>query len=63
MLSVEKCRELLNDETLTDEEVLKIRESLYGMAELILDFYFEDNKRKKTPRKVALFVDIDRSIF
>ena len=45
MLSIERCRELIPDnEKLTDAEIIKIRDSLYGMAELALECYFEDIK-------------------
>ena len=39
MLSIEKCNEILNkDEKIhTKEEVLAIRESLYQLAELIMN--------------------------
>jgi hypothetical protein len=48
MLSIQKCRELMgNSEDLTDEEIEKIRASLYEMAELALDCYFEKVKESK----------------
>lgn len=45
MLSVEECRKLLdNEKDLTDEQVTEIRNSLYELAELALDCYFEKKK-------------------
>ena len=44
MLSIERCRELLPDSAqCTDEQILQIRDALYGIAELALDVYFEGN--------------------
>tara|TARA_B100001287_G_C22659698_1_gene519680 strand:+ start:975 stop:1121 length:147 start_codon:yes stop_codon:yes gene_type:complete len=39
MLSIEKCNEILNkdEKKYTKEEVLAIRESLYQLAELIMN--------------------------
>lgn len=48
MISIEKCRELLEDETLTDQQVTDSRDSLYRIAELSLDDYFERLKLPKT---------------
>ena len=48
MISIKKCRELIPDsDELTDEEIEDIRWRLYGLAELALDCYFEDLKKKK----------------
>ena len=49
MISVEKCRELigLDDKKLSDEEIIKIRSSLYELAELSLECYFEKSKKRK----------------
>lgn len=41
MLSIQECRELIPDqEKLTDDEILKIRDSLYELAEIALESYF-----------------------
>ena len=39
MISVEKCRELLGDAglSLTDEEILTLRDQLYVLADIALD--------------------------
>lgn len=44
MLTIEQCRATLaeNDKDLTDEQVEKIRDSLYGLANIALDMYLED---------------------
>ena len=52
MLSIGDCREHLGNDgkDLTDEEVEKLRNSLYQLAELALDDYFrslEESGRKK----------------
>lgn len=40
MLTIEQCRALISEsDKLSDEELAKIRESLYGLAELALDMY------------------------
>jgi hypothetical protein len=41
MISIEKCKKILNEE-MTDIEVRRLRDSLYTMAESILDNYFEE---------------------
>lgn len=48
MLSIEKCREELGDisKHMSDEEIIKIRDSLYALRELVLDDYFESLKKK-----------------
>jgi hypothetical protein len=45
-MSVEECRKHLGDKgnQMSDEEVVEIRDSLYGLAELALDCYFEEKK-------------------
>jgi len=47
MISIEKCRKLLetDNEKFTDDEIVKIREQLYKLAELSLDSYFEEIKK------------------
>ena len=45
MLGIEKTRELIgNDKNLSDEEILKIEETLYRLAEIALERYFENKK-------------------
>jgi hypothetical protein len=44
MISVEKCKKLLNDNSYTDKEIEEIRSSLYQAAELLIDKFVEDKK-------------------
>lgn len=37
MLTLQKCKTILNDNELTDEEVLLIRDWLYQLADLAID--------------------------
>lgn len=47
MLSIEKCRELLDEgEKYSDREIEEIRASLYEMAGLSLEDYFDRIKKK-----------------
>jgi len=47
MLSLERAKELLNDPTLSDEEVLEIRDGFYHLAEIIFEKWQEDKKAGK----------------
>ncbi len=48
MLSIEKCRELIpGNEEYTDKDIEEIRTTLYGLAELALECYFDDQKKKE----------------
>jgi hypothetical protein len=42
MLSIEKCKKYLNDNSYTDEEIEVIRSSLYQAAELLINKFIED---------------------
>lgn len=42
MLSIEECREYLDDKNLSDEEVLEIRDNLYGLAEIAIESYIKE---------------------
>ena len=42
MLSIEKVREILNDENISDEEVLEIRDNLHGLAEIAIESYIKE---------------------
>lgn len=48
MISIERTRELLPEETkgLSDEEVAEIRDATQMLAELIFDQWMEDRKKK-----------------
>ncbi len=43
MLSIEECRKLIpNNEEYSDDQIIEIRKSLYDMAELALEVYFQE---------------------
>ena len=44
MLSVEKVKELLNDDTISDEEAREIRDGLRDLAEIAYEKYHKDKK-------------------
>ena len=44
MLSIQKCRDLLGDETLTDKQIIDVRDSFFYITEQVLDYYFEKTK-------------------
>jgi hypothetical protein len=39
MLSVERCKEILGNKTISDSQVEKLREVLYALVENIVDEY------------------------
>lgn len=43
-LPLAKCRIILDDETLTDEEVLKIRDMLYQIAAIDYRYFYQNNE-------------------
>ncbi len=49
MLSIEDCREHLGNDgkDLSDEELEKLRDSLYQLSEIILDDYLESLKQDR----------------
>ncbi len=49
MISLEKCKKYLNDNSYTDEELEEIRSSLYQVAELLIDKFTEgkNNENRK----------------
>ncbi len=55
MISLEKYRELLESDghnNLSDEEVLKIRNSIYGLGEIIFEDYIDSIKDKKANENI-----------
>ncbi|MFA5942054.1 MAG: hypothetical protein WC798_00035 [Candidatus Paceibacterota bacterium] len=47
MLSIQQCRDLIDDsEKYSDEEIEKIRGTLYGLADLAFDTWLEKNETK-----------------
>jgi hypothetical protein len=50
MLTLEQTRESLNDPTLSDEEVLEIRDQLYSLAEIIFEQWQIDIAKEKKRR-------------
>ena len=51
MLTLEQMKKLLNDPSLTDSQVLEIRDQLYSLAELIFEKWQQDKKAGKLPVK------------
>ena len=47
MLSVEEMRKALNDDTLSDKEVEKIRDEMRTLVEIIFDKWLEERRSKK----------------
>jgi len=49
MFSIEECRKHIEDsEKYSDEEIVKIRDNLQGLAELAFDVYFREKAVEKT---------------
>jgi len=46
MISIERCRQILKNDNYSDEEIRKIREILYQLAEMLFDEYMKQNKAK-----------------
>jgi hypothetical protein len=49
MLSVEKCRELLGDKSLTDEQIEALRADLYEIAQLAFETWVHEKYGSKYP--------------
>jgi len=47
MLSVEKVKELLNDDNISDEEAEAIRDGLRDLAEIAYEKYRQDKEKAK----------------
>jgi len=48
VLLIEECRKLIpSHEKYTDEEILEIERTLYGLADLAFDMWFEKKKHCK----------------
>ena len=45
MLSLEKCKALLNDPSMTDKEVEVLRSALYDSVKLSFDVYYNDGSK------------------
>ena len=52
MLSIEEIRKTLkgDDKNLPDEEVRKIRDELYGLAEIVFEKWMQDQKEKRAKK-------------
>lgn len=46
MLSVERCRRVLKQSTMSDEDVTQIRDTLYSFATLLVDSYVREHPDK-----------------
>lgn len=53
MISLEKCKELLEDnaQKYTDEEIEQIRDDLYQLVELAFESWKQGRLNKKIPQK------------
>jgi hypothetical protein len=49
MISIEQCRKLIADKSLTDEEIEQVRDELYALANLAFDSWRESIKPKEKP--------------
>ena len=54
MLTFEQSRKILNDPTLTDEEIAEIREAHQALAEIIYEQWLRDRKREQATRRAVL---------
>lgn len=55
MLSLEQSRQLLNDPTLTEEEIQAIREAHYALAEIIYEQWLREREKEKAERAAKIF--------
>lgn len=51
MLTLEQMKNLLDDPSLNDEQILEIRDQLYALAEIIYEKWQQDKKAGKLPGK------------
>ena len=61
MLTLEQMKKLLDDPSLTDSEILEIRDQLYSLAELIFEKWQQDKKAGKLPVKPVSGENLDSS--
>ena len=47
MLNIEEVKEILNDENISDEEALEIRDNLYRLADISIEKYIEDKGKSQ----------------
>ena len=48
MISVEEMKTILNDKSLSDEEVREIRDGLRALAEVVFEKWQQDIRQKRT---------------
>lgn len=53
MLSVEKCKQILDNETLSDKDAESILEQLYQIATVLVESYLERPSGAKSEREKA----------
>jgi hypothetical protein len=51
MLSIEECRKLLHNTELTDDEVQKLRDSMYDLVSSMIEDYNDKKKSKNREQK------------
>jgi len=42
MISLQQCRQILDEHTMSDEELLELRNELYVLAEQSIDYFLSD---------------------
>lgn len=42
MISTQEIKFLLNDDTISDEDIIEIKDNLYGLAEIAIEQYLSD---------------------
>jgi hypothetical protein len=58
MLSIEECRALIpNNEDVSDEQIEELRKSMYELAKLALEIYFEEKRTENTEKRSGLSSD------
>jgi len=48
MLSIERCKEILSNKTISDSQVEKLREALYALVDNVIDQHISSYDRIKT---------------
>lgn len=51
MISIQRTKELIGDMDMSDEEAIRVRDVCAGLAEIILDSWYEKQKLEKQERE------------
>lgn len=49
MLTIEECRHILNDPSVNDEEIVRLRDELYSFVNRFLDGHFAEDQIVQKP--------------